>query len=202
MAQTTSGLAGAVGTDARNLVRRTWWVFLIGGLASLLFGILAFVNPGLALLVLAMFFAAALLVDGAFNVLGSIQNRDKDGWWLMLLIGILGVGIGAYALLNPPVSMLAFVFLVALEAILLGVFLVMLGYRVRKSTSREWILYLTGALSILFGLLVVARPALGGLTVVYLIASWAIVIGALKIAFAFRIRKLPGELESRFSLRP
>ena len=42
----------------------------------------------------------------------------------------------------------------------------------------------------------------GGLTVVYLIASWAIVIGALKIAFAFRIRKLPGELESRFSLRP
>ena len=202
MAQTTSGLAGAVGTDARNLVRRTWWVFLIGGLASLLFGILAFVNPGLALLVLAMFFAAAILVDGAFNVLGSIQNRDKDGWWLMLLIGILGVGIGAYALLNPPVSMLAFVFLVALEAILLGVFLVMLGYRVRKATSREWILYLTGALSILFGVLVVARPAVGGLTVVYLIASWAIVIGALKIAFAFRIRKLPGELESRFSLRP
>ena len=202
MAQTTSGLAGTVGTDARNLVRRTWWVFLLGGLASLLFGILAFVNPGLALLVLAMFFAAAILVDGAFNVLGSIQNRDKDGWWLMLLIGILGVGIGAYALLNPPVSMLAFVFLVALEAILLGVFLVMLGYRVRKATSREWILYLTGALSILFGVLVVARPAVGGLTVVYLIASWAIVIGALKIAFAFRIRKLPGELESRFSLRP
>ena len=114
MAQTTSGLAGTVGTDARNLVRRTWWVFLLGGLASLLFGILAFVNPGLALLVLAMFFAAAILVDGAFNVLGSIQNRDKDGWWLMLLIGILGVGIGAYALLNPPVSMLAFVFLMGL----------------------------------------------------------------------------------------
>jgi uncharacterized membrane protein HdeD (DUF308 family) len=197
-----SGLAGTVGNDARALVRRTWWVFLIGGLASLLFGILAFARPGLALLVLSMFFAAAILVDGVFSVIGSLQNREKDGWWVMLLIGALGIAVGGYALLNPPVSMLAFVFIVAFQAIVLGVFLVMLGYRVRKATTREWILYVTGALSILFGVLVIAQPAAGSLTIVYLIAAWAIVIGALKLAFAFRIRKLPGELESRFSLRP
>jgi uncharacterized membrane protein HdeD (DUF308 family) len=177
-------------------------VFLIGGLASLLFGVVAFAKPGIALLVLSMFFAAAILVDGAFSIVGSIQNREKDGWWVMLLIGILGVGVGGYALMNPPISMLAFVYLVALQAILLGVFLVMLGYRVRLATSREWLLYVTGALSILFGILVLARPGAGGLTIVYLIAAWAIVIGALQLAFAFRIRKLPGELESRFSLRP
>lgn len=201
MAQ-TSGLAGTMAADARALCRRTWWVFLIGGLASLLFGILAFVKPGIALFVLAMFFAAAILVDGAINIVGAIQNREKDGWWVMLLIGILGVGVGGYALMKPPVGMLAFIYLVALQAILLGVFLVMLGYRVRKATSREWILYVTGALSVLFGILVVARPAAGSLTIVYLIAAWAIVIGAFKVAFALRIRKLPGELESRFSLRP
>jgi uncharacterized membrane protein HdeD (DUF308 family) len=149
-----------------------------------------------------MFFAAAILVDGAFSIVGSIQNREKDGWWVMLLIGILGVGVGGYALMNPPISMLAFVYLVALQAILLGVFLVMLGYRVRLATSREWLLYVTGALSVLFGILVVAQPGAGSLTIVYMIAAWAIVIGALKLAFAFRIRNLPGELESRFSLRP
>ena len=108
-----------------------------------------------------MFFAAAILVDGAFNIVGSIQNREKDGWWVMLLIGILGVGVGGYALMNPPISMLAFVYLVALQAILLGVFLVMLGYRVRQATSREWLLYVTGALSVLFGILVLARPGAG-----------------------------------------
>jgi len=177
-------------------------VFLIGGLASLLFGVVAFAKPGIALLVLSMFFAAAILVDGAFSIVGSIQNREKDGWWVMLLIGILGVGVGGYALMNPPISMLAFVYLVALQAILLGVFLVMLGYRVRLATSREWLLYVTGALSVLFGILVVAQPGAGSLTIVYMIAAWAIVIGALKLAFAFRIRNLPGELESRFSLRP
>ena len=201
MAQ-TSGLAGTIGGDARALCKRTWWVFLIGGLASLLFGVVAFAKPGIALLVLSMFFAAAILVDGAFSIVGSIQNREKDGWWVMLLIGILGVGVGGYALMNPPISMLAFVYLVALQAILLGVFLVMLGYRVRLATSREWLLYVTGALSVLFGILVVAQPGAGSLTIVYMIAAWAIVIGALKLAFAFRIRNLPGELESRFSLRP
>ena len=197
-----SEILRAVGADAAALCRRTWWVFLIGGLASLLFGVVAFAKPGIALLVLSMFFAAAILVDGAFSIVGSIQNREKDGWWVMLLIGILGVGVGGYALMNPPISMLAFVYLVALQAILLGVFLVMLGYRVRLATSREWLLYVTGALSVLFGILVVAQPGAGSLTIVYMIAAWAIVIGALKLAFAFRIRNLPGELESRFSLRP
>jgi len=64
-------------------------VFLVGGIASVLFGLLAFVNPGVALFVLAMFFAASVLVDGAFSIAGSIQNREKDGWWIMLLIGVL-----------------------------------------------------------------------------------------------------------------
>jgi len=186
----------AVGADAAALCRRTWWVFLIGGIASVAFGVLAFARPGLALFLLATFFAAAILVDGAFNIVGAVQNRDKDGWWLMLLIGLLGAVVGAYALLNPPLSMVAFVLIVAFQAILLGAFLVMLGYKYRKATTREWILYLTGGLSVLFGVLVVARPAIGGVTIVYMIAAWAIVIGLLKVVFAMRVRSLADRVKS------
>jgi uncharacterized membrane protein HdeD (DUF308 family) len=195
----SSGILSNLGTNAQALCRRTWWVFLVGGLASVIFGILAFMQPGIALLVLSIFFAAAILVDGASNIVGAVQHREKDGWWIMLLIGILGVVAGGYALLNPPVSMMAFIFLVAFEAILLGVFLLMLGYKVRKATSREWILYATGALSILFGILVVMNPAAGGRTVVYLIAGWALVIGALKVFFAFKVKNLPERAGEKFS---
>jgi uncharacterized membrane protein HdeD (DUF308 family) len=184
------------GGDVAALCRRTWWVFLIGGIASVIFGVLAFAKPGLALLVLAMFFAAAILVDGAFNVIGAFQNREKDGWWVMLLIGVLGIVVGAYAILKPPIGMLAFIYIVAFQAILLGLFLVMLGYKYRQVTTREWILYLTGALSVLFGVLVVARPAAGGVSIVWLIASWAIVIGVLKIVFAMRVRSAVDNLRS------
>jgi uncharacterized membrane protein HdeD (DUF308 family) len=78
-----------------------------------------------------------------------------------------------------------------------------IGADAHALVRRTWWVFLIGGLaSILFGILVIARPVAGTLTIVYLIASWAIVIGALKLAFAFRIRKLPAELESRFSLRP
>jgi uncharacterized membrane protein HdeD (DUF308 family) len=195
----SSGILSNLGTNAQALCRRTWWVFLVGGLASVIFGILAFMQPGIALLVLSIFFAAAILVDGASNIVGAVQHREKDGWWIMLLIGILGVVAGGYALLNPPVSMMAFIFLVAFEAILLGVFLLMLGYKVRKATSREWILYATGVLSILFGILVIMNPAAGSRSVVYLIAGWALVIGALKVLFAFKVKNLPERAGEKFS---
>ena len=186
----SDGLLAHVGGDARALCRRTWWVFLIGGLASIAFAVLAFAQPVTAWLVVAVFFAAAILVDGAVNVVGAVQHREKDGWWILLLIGVLGVLVGGYALLNPRVSMAAFVYLVAFQAILLGVFIVMLGYKVRAATQREWILYVTGALSILFGLLIVANPAAGGLSVIWLMAAWAFVTGVLRVVFAFRIRRM------------
>jgi uncharacterized membrane protein HdeD (DUF308 family) len=195
----SGGLLSRVGADAQALCKRTWWVFLVGGIASVIFGVLAFVNPGIALLVLAMFFAAAVLVDGVFSIIGSIQNREKDGWWIMLLIGILGLVVGGFALLNPPLSMMAFIYLVAFQAILLGAFIAMLGYKVRQATSREWILYVTGALSILFGVLVLVNPAAGSLSIIYLIASWAIVIGAFKIFFAFKVKNLPERVGDRIA---
>jgi uncharacterized membrane protein HdeD (DUF308 family) len=184
------GVLGHLSVDAQALVRRAWWSFVVGGLAMVLFGLLAFSNPGVALFVLATFFAASVLVDGASNIVGSLQNREKDGWWILLLMGLLGAAVGGYALFNPPLSIMAFILLVAFEAMALGVFLVMLGYKVRKTTGREWLLYLAGALSILFGILVIANPVTGSRTVVYMIASWSLVIGVLKIAFGFKVRKL------------
>ena len=194
-----SGFLTSSGASAQTLCRRTWWVFLVGGLASLAFGVLALVNPKIALFVLAMFFAASILVDGAFNVAGAIAHRGKDGWWVLLLIGVLGFVVGGWAITNPPVSMLAFVYLVAIQAVVLGVFLLVLGYKVRKATTKEWILYLTGALSVLTGVLVAANPLVGGLSIVYVIAAWAIAIGALKMLFAFRVRNLGGNQGDRAS---
>jgi uncharacterized membrane protein HdeD (DUF308 family) len=116
-------------------------VFLIGGIASVFFGLLAFVNPGIALFVLATFFAVYLLVDGISNVI--------------------------------------------------GVFLLMLGYKVRQATTREWILYAMGAASILFGAFLVMNPAVGNVTIIHAIASWAVIIGVLKVIIAFKVKQLP-----------
>ena len=183
--------------DAQRLCKRTWWVFLIGGIASVLFGLLAFAQPTIALLVLSMFFAASILVDGVMNAIGALRNRHNDGWWIMLLIGVLGLAVGVYGLFNPAISMLAFVYMFAIEAIVLGVFLLMLGYKIRQASSREWVLYLAGALSVLLGLLVLMRPVASGLSAVWMIAAWSIAVGILRIVFAFRARSVPERLQLR-----
>ncbi len=190
-------LKSLLADGACNLCKRVWWTFLIGGIASVIFGILAFFNPGVALFVLGLYLAAYLIVDGGVNVWGAVTNREKDGWWAMLLLGLLSIAVGIYALLVPAASMLAIVYMAAFIAMLIGVSSLMLGWKIRQEVSSEWVLYVTGILSVLFSLLILFRPGVGGATVVYLIATWAILIGALRIFFAFHVRKLGNRIEDR-----
>lgn len=183
-------------TKVSEMCSRNWWVFLIGGIASIVFGILAFINPGVALLVLAMFFAAFVLVDGAVNIWGAVTNREADGWWIMLLLGIAGVVVGGYALMVPPVSMLALLYVVAFIAMFMGLTAIYLGWKIRAEVEGEWVLIIAGIMSVLFALLMIFRPGIGGVSFVYLIATWAILIGALRISFAFKIRKVGNRVES------
>lgn len=197
MAEIQQPVVAELGKNVRALCKRTWWVFLLSGIAAVIFGILAFINPGVALAVLALYFAAWVLIDGVVNVIGAFQNRDKDGWVFLLLMGILGIIVGAYALLNPPVSMVAFLYVVSFMAILLGITLIALGRKLREVVKSEWLLYLTGALSILFGILIAFQPASAATSVVWMIATWAIVIGLLRIFFAFFIRNLKDDVGER-----
>ncbi len=84
------------------LLKQAWWALLIGGIASVIFGVLAFMWPGLTLFILAVFFAATVFVDGIVTIVSAIRNRaTASHWWLWLLLGLLGVVAGAIGLLSP-----------------------------------------------------------------------------------------------------
>jgi uncharacterized membrane protein HdeD (DUF308 family) len=166
-------------------------VFLVGGIASVTFGVLALLNPAAALFVLGMFLAAFLLVDGAVSAWGGLRHRDKEGGWLILVLGLLSMGVGGYALFAAPgLAMIAVVYLVAFVAMLFGVSALYLGWKLRAEIRGEWLLYLSGALSVLFSALILFRPLEGVLSVVFVIAWWAIMVGLLRILFALRVRAL------------
>jgi len=185
--------------NVRKLCKRAWWVFLLGGIASVIFGVLAFVDPAIALAVLALYFAAWVLIDGLVNVIGAFRHRDQDGWILVMLIGVLGALVGAYALLNPPVSMMAFLYVVSFMAIVFGVLMITLGRKVRQEIEREWVLYLIGGLSVAFGVLIIVQPATAATSVVWMIATWAVLTGALRIFFALLVKNLPENVGERLS---
>lgn len=184
---------------AGYLCKRAWWVFLIGGLASVAFGVLAFANPAAALLVIAMFFAAYILVDGVANIWGALQNRGEDGWIAVLLLGAVGVVVGGYALAMPPVSMVALIYVIALFAGVNGAVSIYLGWKIREEIRNEWILFVSGGLSVLFACFVMFRPGVAGVAIIYMIAAWAIVVGLMRIWFAFFIRRAVGSAKNELT---
>ena len=71
------------------------------------------------------------------NVFGALRNQQKDGWWIMLLIALLGLVVGGYALLNPPLQhdWRSF-YLFAFEAIAVGILRIVFAFRIRNAPER------------------------------------------------------------------
>ena len=184
-------------TKPLNFLERNWWLLLVRGIAAVLFGIAAFAWPGLTIAMLVLLFGTWMLVDGVFGVVDSIRYRDQiPNWGLWLLDGILGMVVGAVALFMPGAAAVALLMLVAAWAIVGGVLRIVAAIQLRKRIEGEWLLGLSGALSIMFGVLLVVVPAAGILSLVWLIAAWAIVFGIVLAVLAFRLRRAGKDLSA------
>lgn len=176
--------------DALEFAKANWWTFLLGGVLYVLFGVLALARPANALLALAMVFAAFLLVDGVFSVVRALGAKGADGRWWVFFGGLLSIVVGLYALLGPVTSVLLFVYVIAFQAIVFGVTVFMFGVNIRKAVRSEWVLYVTGVVSVLFGLMLAWAPGIGGLSLSLMAGAWSLAIGILRVIFAFRVRRL------------
>ena len=89
---------------------------------------------------------------------------------------------------------LVLLYFIAAWAIVTGAAAIYLAIDLRKEITGEWALGLAGLLSVLFGIVLIARPGAGALAVVFLIASYAIVFGILLLLLAFRLKSLPARV--------
>ena len=77
---------------------RNWWMLAVRGVVAVLFGIMAFIWPGLTLWALVFLFGAYVLIDGVFALVSAFTGRDSDDrWWVLLLEGVAGVAAGLIA---------------------------------------------------------------------------------------------------------
>ena len=184
MATAIGQLVGAIGELPRH-----WWVVALRGLAAIIFGILAFIWPGITLAVLVYFFGAYAIVDGLLALYVAIRSRGQQVWALVLE-GILGIAAGLVAFFWPAITALALVYVIAAWALLTGVVEVIAAVQLRRAITNEWAFILSGVLSIIFGILLVIQPGAGALALVWLIGFYAILFGIGLLAFAWRLRGL------------
>jgi uncharacterized membrane protein HdeD (DUF308 family) len=171
------------------LLARSWWMLAVLGVIAMLFAVLALMWPGLTLLSLVALFAAYALSGGIMWIIGAIRHRESgEDWWLVLLLGLVSIGAGLIAVFHPELTALVLVLVMGANALITGVLEIVAAIRLRKEIQGEWLMILTGIISIAFGVFVFLFPGAGALALVWLISRYAAFTGALLLALAFRAR--------------
>ena len=167
---------------------RNWWALVIRGVIAVVFGLVAFLAPGLTLDTLVLVFGAYALVDGIFAIIAAALALSKnDRWGLLLLEGVVGVaaGIGAWAL--PGLAIVVFVTLLAVWAVITGALSVAAAFRLDNGHG-NWLLGLAGVISIIWGVLLWIWPIAGAVVLTLWIGAYALFFGITLIALGLRLR--------------
>jgi uncharacterized membrane protein HdeD (DUF308 family) len=176
-----------------SAIMQRWWILLLRGISATVFGVLAIVWPGITLLTLVIVYGVVALIDGIAGIaLGIRGGVDGRTWWEMILLGLLGVIAGAVTFLWPGLTAVVLLVVIALWAIIRGILEIIGAITLRKIIQGEWLLILSGVLSIGFGLLLLLQPAAGALAVMWLIGIYMIAFGITTIALSLRLRRLRG----------
>ena len=169
---------------------RSWWLLGLRGSVALLFGVAAVLWPAITLVTLAALFAGFALLAGAVWIFGAIQHRKADQrWWVRLFLGGFSVCAGVAAALHPALTTVALILLMGANALVSGVLDIVVAVRVRKYMQGEWLLVLSGIVSILFGVVVLLFPTgAGALALAYVAGFHALLTGAFLLTPAVQVR--------------
>jgi len=167
-----------------------WWLLLLRGIAAVVFGLLALFMPGIAGLSLVLLWGAYTFADGILSLwAGIVGKRATTGsrWWLALT-GVLGIVAGLIAFFAPGVTATVLLIFIGVWSIAIGAMAIVGAIQLRKEIEGEWLLILSGAIAIVFGILMFTRPASAALAVVWMIATFAIIFGIDMILLAFKLK--------------
>ncbi|MEA1830490.1 HdeD family acid-resistance protein [Methylobacterium durans] len=182
-------LAGAARLDAMSMVlARNWWLVALRGLCAILFGVISLVAPLATILTLVIFFAAYMLVDGVVGIVAAVRAAQRqERWGLLLFEGLLDIVVGVVAFLMPAAAIWAFVYLVALWALVTGGLMLAASFRLHLNYGRWW-LALGGVISILFGIALLINPGMSAVVLTWWMGGYAVAFGIMLLILAFRLR--------------
>ncbi len=110
-----------------------WWAVLLEGVVGILIGVLTFIWPNITALVFLYFIAAWALITGIFEIVAAIQlRRVIKGEWALILSGLLSMILGVLLFVFPSAGAVSVVWLIGIYAILFGITLIILAFRLRS----------------------------------------------------------------------
>lgn len=172
-----------------------WGVVLVRGIFAIAMGILAIMIPGITLISLVMVYGAFTVAEGLAAVWIGLRARHERGvWWEMVASGLLAILAGILITVWPGLTAVVFVTVIGIFAALRGAIEIVAAIQLRKVIDDEWMLILSGAVSLLFGGMLILRPWEGAIAMGILIGAFMIFFGVMMVGLALRLRQLSHRL--------
>ena len=162
-----------------------WWVVLIEGIAAIILGILLLINPGSTTVLIIQFLGIYWFIDGIMSIVRIFIDKTAWGWKLLSgIIGILaGIAIIQYPLWATILVPTVMVWLFGFFGIIIGVIGLIQAFQ-----GAGWGAGILGVLSILFGIVLLANPVVGAVTLPFIFGFLGIVGGIAALVMAFRMK--------------
>ena len=171
-------------------LKRVRWALGISGVLSVAFGVVILIWPGISLYALVILFGAFSLANGIVNVATAISGRVKQGRGWLAVAGLLGIAVGVVVFLWTGMSALALLYVIGVYAVLLGLITIAGAFWLPFEVGDRALFVLTGLVSILFGIVMFAKPGDGALVLLALIAAFALVTGVSELVVAIGGKRL------------
>ena len=125
-----TGLVGGIRSRGRD---RSWWLAILEGIVGIVAGAFVFLFPAQAAMALIFIIAAWAIITGVFEIVAAIRLREQiQGEFWLGLAGVASILYGVVVYLFPAAGALSIVWLIGSFAIAFGVFLLVLGWRLRR----------------------------------------------------------------------
>jgi uncharacterized membrane protein HdeD (DUF308 family) len=178
-----------------ELLRQYWWVSLLGGTVAGLAGIFVLANPGRTLALVSIALGVYLVFWGAMQLLGGLESLGEQGGPLRAILGLLGIAAGVLVVTRPirGVTVIGLVFGAYLLVSAATAFVAASTSGVGRSLD-----VIRGTADLVAGIIVVAWPGIGLLTLAAILGVYLVARGVLDVSGSLALRRRGAEASSRF----
>jgi uncharacterized membrane protein HdeD (DUF308 family) len=182
--------------DAAERLARNWTTVLLNGLVLIVAGVLIF-SIDWSVRSLSTFIGVLFIFEGFWAMLtAGIDNRAAN-----FVVGLLSVAAGVVIIAWPSPGLIVLGIFLGSWLIVSGTIAIAGAFAARKVLSDWWMLLLFGLLEVPLGVLALADPGATLAALITVGGIWAVVIGAMRIVFAFQLRDLPNKVDEAYSTR-
>jgi uncharacterized membrane protein HdeD (DUF308 family) len=178
------------GQLAGTELKRVRWSLGINGALSIALAVLILIWPGISLFALAIVFGAFTAANGVVGLIAAIRGPAISGRGWVVLSSLISIAFGVVVLVRTDISALALLYVVGAYAISLGIITIGGGFWLPLDGGDRALLTLTGMVSVLFGIVMFAKPGAGALVLLALIAAYELVKGVSELVVSIGWKRL------------